>query len=248
MNTKCFLLIAAAIAIVTPLRASFATDLGVQGKTWPIIEVDMRKFLAEQAAHVNWKHVQSKLTHSAKHYLQTLPKRDIPTVGTTTTHWIDPTIILSHNIIAPKKNAKGKWHWAVLLRKGTRFNPLTVERPIQAMLFFDSASRAQRAFVRAALQKYPDRLMPVDVDGNDPQPLAKAWGLPVFEATSAMLARFPVFAVPALFYPGTGAERLRLGMTAFAAPYSVSRLPEVWPELRSPAAPIPQEMSHARAP
>lgn len=245
MNTKGVLLIAVALVIVTPLRASRATDLGVQGKTWPIIEIDMRKFLAEQAAHVNWSHVEDKLTHSAQHYLQALPKRDIPTIGTTTTRWIDPSIILSHNILAPQKNATGQWHWAVLFRKGTRFNPLTVERPIQAMLFFDSASRAQRAFVRAALEKYPDRLMPVDVDGNDPQPLTKSWGRPVFEATNAMLARFPVFAVPALLYPGAGAERLRLGMTAFAAPYSPAQLPAAWSELPPATTPISQETSHA---
>lgn len=244
MNAKSVLLIAAAIAIVAPLRASRASDLGVQGKTWPIIEVDMRKFLAEQAAHVNWSHVESKLARSAHHYLQALPKRDIPPIGATTTRWIDPSIILSHNILAPQKNAAGQWHWAVLFRKGTRFNPLTVERPIQAMLFFDSASRAQRAFVRAALEKYPDRLMPVDVDGNDPQPLAKSWGRPVFEATNAMLARFPVFAVPALLYPGTGAERLRLGMTAFGPPYSIAQLVHAWSSLGPKTGPVPKEVNH----
>ena len=247
MNTKGVLLIAAALAIVTPLRASHATDLGVQGKTWPIIEIDMRKFLAEQAAHVNWSHVEDKLTHSAQHYLQALPKRDIPTIGTTTTRWIDPSIILSHNILAPQKNATGQWHWAVLFRKGTRFNPLTVERPIQAMLFFDSASRAQRAFVRAALSRYPQRLIPVDVDGNDPQPLTKSWGRPVFEATNAMLSRFPVFAVPALLYPGSGAERMRLGMTAFGPPYSISQLAPVWPTLSPHTTPVSKEIRHASA-
>ncbi|EQD48039.1 conjugal transfer pilus assembly protein TraW [mine drainage metagenome] len=248
MNTRGALLIATALALLSPPGLSRATNLGVQGMTWPIIEIDMRKFLAEQAAHVNWSHVENRLTHSAHHYLETLPRRDIPTINSTTTRWIDPSIILSRNILVPKKSAKGQWHWVVLYRKGTRFNPLSVERPIQAMLFFDSASRVQRTFVRAALRKYPDRIMPVDIDGNDPQPLSKSWGQPVFEATNAMLARFPVFAIPALLYPGSGAEHLRLGMTAFGPPYSTSQLAVAWPQLAPRTVPSSQETDHVRAP
>jgi len=245
MNIRSALLLASASALLWPLGACRATNLGVQGKTWPIIEIDMRKFLAEQAARVNWSRVQNKIAHSAHHYLETLPRRNIRTISETTTHWIDPSIILSRNILVPRKNAKGKWHWAILYRKGTRFNPLSVERPIQAMLFFDSASRSQRAFVRAALLKYPERIMPVDVDGNDPQPLSKSWGLPVFEATNAMLTRFPVFAIPALLYPGSGAERMRLGMTAFGPPYSTSQLATAWPALAPRAASTSKESPHA---
>ena len=244
MSIKPILSIAAGLVLLAP-SAVRATNLGVQGKTWPIIEIDMRKFLAEQAARVNWSHVDNRLRNSAEHYLENLPKRDIPTIGSTTTRWIDPSIILSHNILAPRQNKKGQWYWAVLYPAGMRFNPLSVDRPTQAMLFFDSASRAQRAFVRAALEKYPDRLMPVDVDGNDPQPLTKSWGRPVFEATNAMLARFPVFAVPALLYPGSGPERLRLGMTAFGPPYSVSQLAAAWTELAQNGAPAQKEIAHA---
>jgi len=245
MKTRCALAIATVLTLMSASGLCRATNLGVQGKTWPIIEIDMRKFLVEQAAKVNWSHVNNRLAHSARHYLETLPRRDIPTIGETTTHWIDPTIVLSHNILAPRQNAAGQWHWAVLYRAGTRFNPLSVERPIQAMLFFDSASRAQRAFVRAALERYPDRIMPVDVDGNDPQPLSKSWGLPVYEATNAMLDRFPVFAIPALLYPGSGAERLRLGMTAFGPPYSTSQLATAWPLLAQQSA--GKETDHASA-
>ena len=247
MNIRDVLFTVAALTLLAAPASSRADNLGVQGKTWPIIEIDMRKFLAEQAARVNWSHVENGLSHSAHRYLETLPRRDIPAARTTTTRWIDPAIILSRNILAPKKNAKGQWHWGVLYRKGTRFNPLSVERPIQAMLFFDSASRSQRAFVRAALLKYPERIMPVDVDGNDPQPLSKSWGLPVFEATNAMLARFPVFAIPALLYPGSGAERMRLGMTAFGPPYSTSQLATAWPQLDTPEYAVAQETSNASA-
>ena len=247
MNTRIALFTVTALAIVSTTAPAGATNLGVQGKTWPIIEIDMRKFLAEQAAKVNWSHVEKGLSHSAHRYLETLPHRDIPAASTTTTRWIDPSIILSRNILAPKKNSKGQWHWGVLYRKGTRFNPLSIERPIQAMLFFDSASRSQRAFVRAALRKYPQRILPVDVDGNDPQPLSRSWGEPVFEATNAMLERFPVFAVPALLYPGSGAERLRLGMTAFGPPYSTAQLAAAWPQLDTPEYAEAQETSHASA-
>ena len=247
MNIRDVLFTVAALTLLAAPASSRADNLGVQGKTWPIIEIDMRKFLAEQAAHVKWSHVQNEIAHSAHRYLKTLPQRDIPTIGSTTTHWIDPSIILSHDILVPRKDPMGQWHWVILYRKGTRFNPLSVERPIQAMLFFDSASRSQRAFVRAALSKYPERIMPVDVDGNDPQPLSKSWGRPVFEATNAMLARFPVFAIPALLYPGSGAERMRLGMTAFGPPYSTSQLATAWPALAPHTAPASKEIRHVSA-
>jgi hypothetical protein len=60
-----------------------------------------------------------------------------------------------------------------------------------------------------------------------------------------MLARFPVFAVPALLYPGSGAERLRLGMTAFGPPYSVSQLAAAWPQIDPKTALMPEEVVHA---
>lgn len=231
MKATRLILVAATIVTAGCLHPCAATDLGVQGTTWPIIEIDMRQFLAEQAAHVNWSNVSGTLVQTGKNYLHSLPHRDIPTVRETTTRWIDPTVILSRDIMAPQKDQAGEWHWAVLYRKGTRFNPLSVERPVKAMLFFDSASDEQRQFVEQALAHYPDRIIPVDVNGNDPEPLSKSWGRPLFEATDTMLARFPVFAVPALLYPGSGAERLRLGMTAFARPYVATDIATAWPEV-----------------
>jgi len=211
-----------------------AENLGVHGHTWPIIEIDMRKLLAQMAANVNWNGIEKKESESAHSYFKSLPKRDIPTVDKTTTKWINPSIVLSKNIVVPEKDSKGNWYWRVLYKKGTRFNPLSVERPEQAMLFFNARSKYQVAFVKKVLSDYPYRVLPVDVDGNDPLPLSKSLGIPVYEATSSMLERFPVFAVPALLYPGQGPERLRLGMTAFSYPYSVAQVSMAWPSIRMP--------------
>lgn len=206
-----------------------ARDLGVQGKAWDITEVDVRRLMVESAAGANWSEAQGDLEHSARRYLDNLPRRSLPVASRTETRWFDPSMTLASDIRVPVRDAKTqRWSWQALYRKGQRFNPLSTHRPLTAMLFFDGRDPAQVDFVRHALTRNPYGLMPVEVSGENPTKLAERLSRPVFYADAALLERFSVTQAPALLYPGKNGQALLLGLTAFAQPFRVEELEQAW--------------------
>lgn len=221
------LTIAVLLAALGPAQA---TDLGVQGKTWPIIEIDFRQLLLESAARADLDAAQKEVTESTEKYFDQFPQRNLPSVEVTATRYIDPSITLASDIAAPIPNAAGDYQWATLYPKGTRVNPLEKFRPLTAMLFFDGRDEAQLKFVREALAANPMRIVPVETAGANVKDLSKAFARPIFYANEAMMARFKVENLPSLLYPATGEYALYLGMTAFARPYKLAELETVWPK------------------
>lgn len=220
----------AAILLCALPGKAWAVNLGVQGTVWPIIEIDMRVLIMEQLAKVNWNNIHQQLKKSAKAYLNNLPKRQAPGVRSTRTRWYNPSITLANNIYAPEKGPHGNYHWVILFRKGTTVNPLSKERPTNAMLFFNGHSAAQVAFVKKAVSRFPYQIMPIEATGMSPQPFTLKFHTPVFTETPAMAARFDLRRTPSLLYPGSGVHRLYLGYTTFAPPFSIKALEETWPK------------------
>lgn len=211
-----------------------AKDLGVHSRVYDIVEIDIRELLVASAARVDTEEIQEAVRSSAERYLDNLPRRTTSRVASTQTRWLNPSFILDDDIRAPVQNEEGEWEWVVLYRKGTSFNPLSVQRPTNAMLFFDGDDEEQVEFVAAMIEAYPSKVMPVEATGANPEKLAEQLGVPVFTVTDQMRARFQIRATPALLYPGEGAHYLELGMTEFAAPYSTTEAEQVWPSLRTP--------------
>lgn len=224
---------AACLLLLTALSsaAASAKDLGVQGNAWPIVEVDIRQMLVESAARVDWKEVQEQATHSAKNYLGNLPKRNLPSPEKTTTAWIDPSIVVSSDIQAPIKQPDGSFAWQVLVPKGTVVNPLKQIRPATAFLLFDGSNESQMKFVQDVLKREQNRVVPVEAGAGDMKTGAETLARPLFYANDAMMSRFQVRYLPALVYPGTGAQELYLGVTSFAAPYNAAEVFSAWPVL-----------------
>lgn len=230
---RCLGLIAAfGVALCPPL---LARDLGVHGPMWPILEIDLRQLIIESAARADWDSVDEQMRSSAKHYLSRLPKRSVSTAARTATRWIDPSFTLGEDLRAPVRDAQGEWQWSVLHAKGTRFNPLSVQRPDSALLFFDGTARDQVAFATAVSKAHPARVMLIEASGIDPRALAKSLDVPVFNGSNPMFARFDIRATPALLCAGEGAQALSLGLTEFARPFPVTHAERVCPVLRSTA-------------
>lgn len=225
--------LAAALLLVSTTVPE-AKDLGVHGRVYDIIEIDMRALLVASANRADVDHLQQELRSSAERYLDNLPRRETGRVQRTQTRWLDPSFVLDEDIAAPMQNANGEWEWGVLHRKGTRFNPLTVQRPHNAMLFFDGNDAEQWIFVSKMVEAYPGKVMPVEATGANPERLALELEVPVFSATDQMRARFEIRATPSLLYAGEGPHTLELGMTEFAAPYSLEEAERAWPLLRTP--------------
>lgn len=224
----------AALLAVSAARELNARELGIQGRVWPIVEIDMRELLIASAARADLSRVGKELRESAERYLDNLPKRTLRRAERTETRWIDPSFVLTEDIRAPIKNAQGDWQWGILYRKGTRFNPLSVQRPYNALFFFNGTVKEEAEFAAALIRQYPATLMLVEASGANPEKLALEFGAPVFSATDAMLARFRIQATPALLYPGEGPQSLMLGLTELAPPYSVAQVEQAWPSVRMP--------------
>jgi conjugal transfer pilus assembly protein TraW len=219
--------------IVLAAAPLYALDLGVQGQTWDIIEIDIRGLLMASAARADWAHVTAQIRGSAQHYLDNLPKREASTVSQTRTRWLDPSFSLDQDIRAPVQNARGDWEWQVLYKKGSRFNPLSVQQPHNAMFFFDGAVKAQVAFAAQLIARYPAKLMLVEATGMNPEPIARDLHAPIYTASESMVTRFRIQATPALLFPGEGSQALMLGLTELAAPYSMSQIEQAWSALRT---------------
>ena len=215
-----------------------AKNLGVQGNVWPIVEVDMRQLMVESAGRTNWGEVSDKAVDSAKRYLESLPKRSLPSPEKTVTTWVNPSVRVASDIQVPVKRADGTYEWQVLAPKGTLVNPLTQVRPVTAMLLFDGANESQLKMVKAVLGLEKNRILPVEAGSGDMKNNNETMGRPVFYASDAMMNRFQVKFLPALIYPGYGAQELLLGVTSFAAPYAEREVLSAWPVLTDPSVTV----------
>jgi conjugal transfer pilus assembly protein TraW len=228
-------LISLALAM-TALSAN-AKDYGVSGTTWPIIEIDIRQLLMQDAMDVDWSKIQDGMKSSAKNYLKNLPKRTLPHIETTSTAWIDPSIVISSDVQSPVKLADGTLSWRVLVPKGTRVNPLEKYRPVTCFLFFDGADESQLLLVKNVLKKENTRIIPVEAGSGDLNKDNEYLGRGISYATEVMLQRFKVPYLPSLLYPGTGTRELFLGLTSYAPPYTVDAVLQSWPSLGYTSAP-----------
>jgi conjugal transfer pilus assembly protein TraW len=209
-----------------------AKDLGVQGKVWPITEIDMRELLVRNAADKDARILEDEMRAAVDRHLNGLPKREMSKVTQTQTTWFDPSFVLDQDIKAPMKNAQGEWEWAVLHAKGTKFNPLSVQRPATGLFFFDATSEEEVAFAAAMDKEFPGKLRIIEASGANPERLALQIGSPVFVLTDAIVARFKISATPSLLYPGEGLHALELGLTTFAPPFAPAQAERAWPSIR----------------
>ena len=124
-----------AAALLAAVGSAQATDLGVQGKTWPIIEVDFRQLLLESAARADLSAAQKEVKASTETFFDSFPQRYLPSVEATVTHYIDPSITIASDIMAPIPQNGGEYQWTAIVRKGKRVNPLEHYRAVTAKLF-----------------------------------------------------------------------------------------------------------------
>ncbi|MHB1666157.1 MAG: hypothetical protein ACYCUK_01865 [Thiomonas sp.] len=204
-----------------------ATNLGVQGQTWPIAEVNILKLLVESATQVDWSKVQQGLVKKADDWGDTLPQWNFPQAHVTRTVWFDPAIRLRKPVYGPKKSRSGNYEWGLMYPAGTRVNPLRYERPPSDMLFFNGNVPAQVAFAEAAYKARGAGIYLVETAGN-PEALAKHLDMPVYYANQGILARFPIRKLPTLMGVGTGIHEYDLALTEMAPPYSVATLNADW--------------------
>jgi conjugal transfer pilus assembly protein TraW len=216
------------LGVFSLLQAS-AKDLGVQGQTWPVLEIDFRQTVLESAAKADWGKARDELKASAESFFDSFPQRRIGSVVHTETRYLDPSITVESDIKIPTPDREGNISWRVLHPKGTKVNPLDSFRPLTALLFFDGNSESQVKFVQEALEKNPMKIVPLETGGSNVKALSELLKRPVFYANDSMLARFNIANLPALLYAASGKFSKYMGLTSFSEPYKYSEVEDVWP-------------------
>ncbi len=173
------------------------------GPTWPIVEQD---FVAWMKARM-----QQMLTPERIQALQQAQEKRIrdwmddppPVAGITRAQkdamrWYDPTITVPQDVV----DDAGR----IVLRAGTRFNPLSRHSLSRDILFIDARDPDQVAWVRARMGDRPH----VILVGGSPVRLAKTLGQHVwYDQKGRLVHRLGIRHVPAVVDQAEGLLRIR---------------------------------------
>ena len=120
---------------------SFAKDFGVAQKTFPISEQDLREALSEKHQALTEEQKAKMALAVRKKILRPTPVKGL-CKATKYDSWLyDPSIIAERDY----KDTKGN----ILVAKGTIKNPLEVNAPDNALLFFDGDDPKQVEWARS---------------------------------------------------------------------------------------------------
>ena len=174
---------------------SLASDLGVVGPTYDIVERDLIEVMKDRFRRREQTGEMRKLEDRYKAKVVEAVERPRPIQGitptqTARTYFVDPTWTLDRNVL----DEKGQ----VLFPAGTRVNPLDYAPMTQTLLFFDQRERSQVAFAKRFLAEAKARVKPILV-GGEPLKLMRQWKREVFYDQGGVLSRkFLLQQVPAL--------------------------------------------------
>jgi len=169
-------------------------DLGVVGQTYEIAEPDMLQgfYNKLQKAETEGKIAEVK-TQMKKRFIGHANRPKGITLLRTETHrvrYYDPSIVLSQDIVDHEGN--------VLWPAGTSVNPLEYISMSQQWLFFNGDDPEQATWARDYLQRYPNRVKPILIQGAVLE-LSKAWDTRLyFDQHGSYVEKFGIKAVPAV--------------------------------------------------
>ncbi|TXI08272.1 MAG: hypothetical protein E6Q76_07435 [Rhizobium sp.] len=119
-------------------------SIGVMGPTVDIVEPDMMDYIKQRLASIDWEQKQKEAEHR---YWATLAKPviDLPLTKVPAVRYYDPSFEATSDIRLPDSS--------VLIKAGTRINPLEIKPYPRALLFFDPGSQLQLDAVKAYAAK-----------------------------------------------------------------------------------------------
>jgi len=188
--------LAAVMALACP-PAAMAADLGVRGRLFPIIEIDLLDLIAAKLKAAQTSGRIETLDRAFAQRAVASVERPAAVPGLTPTReprsWLyDPTFTVPHDYA----DQQGR----VFARAGTRINPL-LRMPgfDRVMVFFDGDDPAQVGYALRALHRYgPGRARLILVKGS-PIALMRRERTPVFYDQMGLLTdKFRLQQVPAL--------------------------------------------------
>ena len=182
------------LLLVTGSAHATVYDLGVVGQTYEIAEPDMlegfySKLRQAEAngkmAEVEAEMKQRFIDHANRPKGITLPRAEEHRV-----YYYDPSTVLTQDIV----DHEGKVLWP----SGTRVNPLDYVAMSQQWLFFNGDDPEQVAWAQDYLQRYPNQVRPILIQGAVLE-LSKAWDTRLyFDQHGTYVEKFGIKRVPAI--------------------------------------------------
>lgn len=115
-------------------------DQGVQGAIVPIKEPDLIKVMQARAMAIDW---DEKKQSALERCWNNLPNYRLPTVTKKLTRVIDPTVVVTQDIVTPDGN--------MIARAGTKINPLSLRPFTQLVVVFDPLDKTHLPRIHKAL-------------------------------------------------------------------------------------------------
>lgn len=177
-----------AVLLLAVTSHAGTVDLGVVGKTYPIKERDALEEVESRARQVDWKKALAKI--KPENYrpkdLERLPRAVKPD-----SFIVDMTYTLDMDI----PDGRG----GILYPKGYTFNPLDYVPFLKTLVVINPKDRDQAAWFRSSPYAGRVDVMLLITDGSYVE-MSKKLNRPVFYATSRIVERFNLRAVPSIVY------------------------------------------------
>ena len=189
------MLLLATLAAIAAAAVVQAEDLGTVGPTYAIEEPHLLSAIEQQLRAKEKSGELGRLEGEAKRRIVDSIEHPQPLPGITRTatarsFYFDPSIVVRENITDAKGN--------ILVRAGTRQNPLEVVSLSKRLLFFDGLDTTQVEWARQLITRYQGKVKPILVAGSY-LGLMQRWQLPVyFDQQGALTRKLGITHVPAL--------------------------------------------------
>lgn len=149
MRYRCHFLIALTLIIALLPVSLKAADLGVNGKTYPIAEMNFLTFIQQRLRALSDSGKLSELqvnmaTMIKKQAVRPTPVSGISRANMNATRFFDPSIIAKKTI----RDQAGR----IIVKKGTRVNPLSTVSLRETLIFYDGDDEKSVDFVRERLK------------------------------------------------------------------------------------------------
>lgn len=159
--------------------------------TWAIAEQDMLKLFKEKLAKMDWEAFQKKSAQMVKRKLEKGPGLDALKAERPRRFTVDLTTEFPEDIKDPSNNT-------ILVKAGSRVNPLTQVTLPYSMMIFDATDTAQVRWAEGYMREHPKEMFKVSVTKGNIEPLMTKIHHRVFWMTDELMRRFQITAVPSV--------------------------------------------------
>lgn len=193
-----------------------AIDLGVKGRLYDVIEIDLRIAIVEEmASKIDMADFKKGLEDSAEQYYRKLPVVEIPLSQKKETVYVDPTRVYEDDFWALEKAPNGKFQWYKAVEAGQEVNWLEHSiSPMPTFFIFNYLSLPQRELAKSVIA-LNDPNIKVVFTGGDVKKANEELGYPLTHLNNALIREYDIKYTPTVVKRGAGEHQYSYRVTRF---------------------------------